>query len=238
MCFSFPQELCNVLVSTMAWKILYIFWRIIGICPFGLKNWRTICVSKFGAFHSVIFSLVYFLSYTQIAANKTNFHVKHQTTMNKVADVVGHTLETMLTITIWISFGCRQKCIRTIQKAFLRVIKNCELLGIQETHSNVIKIGQYQTVIANVIWLPFYIVHQIHAPRNVNRFLLCFFCTCHSMLPNFIIFYCTVVNVIRDQFRSLNRKLREIVEIDATPIDRLGRKNRSKTTRQVKDITI
>ena len=196
----------------MTSKILYIFWKLIGLCPFSLSENGIIQISYSGIFYSTILTLSYTMIYIRAMMNHSRLGKPCETTMSTIADIVAHSSEFWMIFVTWLCFGLCQDRIRRMQILLNEINESCDIFGIVIEYSNIIRTTKIQTVIVNFsfmmviasgplqrstsawfelsVWVPFSVVRIVY--------------------PNFTILFIAAMSAIRSRFQSLNEKIKQL----------------------------
>ena len=219
--------------------MLYIFWKIIGLCPFRLTKRGTIRMSYGGAFYSAVLSVWFTVTYLRAMNDRANFVKPGKSPMSEISDFICDTSTYSMVVIMWLTLGFRQKHIQDIQKSFRSIVETCEILGIREVHVRMVKVLKIQVTIMNTLAISFFLLGHLSAPSVQFRLDIWMpFNGTKLVYPNFILLLITLMTVIRDQFRSINHKIQQLSRENKTILkirDINRRKKYWQQSRQVKN---
>lgn len=202
----------------MSLKLLYIFWKTIGLCPFNLTESGIIKFSYGGVSYSTILSLSYGLCYYRVIVNRAYYMQPSETPMSMIADMAAITAQFWMIVTTWLRFGYHQNALKSICLSFGRISETCRILGIREVRSLSVTSVTIKTAFLSCAWTTMFVSsnlliwglhssqYRVRVPFNFGRLVY----------PNFVVLFTAAMTVIRDQFRALNNRLQGHSRGDST----------------------
>lgn len=198
-------------------RIHYVFWKLIGLCPFVISKNGKISFSYVGLFYSIALAFVYLICWIKAMKNRLLFSKPRETPMSLIADIVGKSAQFFMVITTWLLFGFRQNRFRSLQESFNKFSDSCVIFGIRNISSDPVKNATILAVVFNFVWVGVLVCgHFQHSKATTYKVLTWMpFNFGRIVYPNFMIIFVIAMNLIRDRFRSLNDAIGELSQTNS-----------------------
>ncbi|XP_043285601.1 uncharacterized protein [Venturia canescens] len=213
-------------------KVLYTFFKMIGLCPFAISKNGKFRFSYSGVFYSIALASVSFFCYMKAMKNRLAFIKPRQTTMFLVADILAKSTAFLTAVTTWLIFAFRQNRFRSLQKSFNKFSEACIVFGVCDGPRYLMKNGTILAVICNVAWGSVLVCgHLQHSKSSTYQFLTwLLFNFGRIIYPNLTIIFFIAMSLVKERFRLLNDAIGQLssVNLGRQAIRKKNGKNRSR----------
>lgn len=195
-------------------KIVFLLWRIIGLCPYRLDDKKIVRFSYIGLFYSIGLAFLYSVCFVRAMLGSSGFYGRYSSPMARISDLVASSCECCMVVTTWLTFAFSQHRFRRVQMSFKKILNSCAQLGITGAHVDAVKRISKIAVIFNSTWSLCFFLGNLYPPEHIDIVVWIPFNLGHIVFPNFIMLYIGIMRSIHALFLLINEKLREIPEVD------------------------
>ena len=194
-------------------RILYVYWKILGLCPFVVNDFGLIEFSYGGLTYAIILTVCYTVFYVRAVASRTAFALSRESPMSIIADFSGLSIEFALIVLTWLCFGFRQKRMKRIILLFKKSNEQYEALGIRRDLTkkflNHVKI---HALIINAVWYFLYTIDHLllFSCKEFHLSVWLPFNILRVVSRNIVVMYIYTMKAIEKKFYLLNKKIQEL----------------------------
>lgn len=193
-------------------KWLYIYWKILGVCPIVLVGKKIVVFKKRGILYAVVLTLTYIFLYARVCTYRIFLGQPHETSSSVTADFLGLSMEFLTIVTSWLFFGFRQNELREIIKMVRSIKALLKISVIDPKAADSIRVLKVTTILMNVTWLLLYgcdmlfiydyktFQYDVWLPFNVPRLVS----------HNVVIIYLNSLLTMKKIFHFLNNGIRDL----------------------------
>ncbi|THK32952.1 gustatory receptor 8CTE, partial [Diachasma alloeum] len=204
-----PQNKTTQKPKSPVSKSMFLFLKLIGMCPFTLDKIDIIRRSKTASLYSTILIVGYTLCYCRVVVSRISIMLPRETNMLVVMDFIGLGLDYWVIMVVWFYALVYQNELRCILKHFITTKREVVLLGMTECYDDFTMNLRIFVISLNLFFFVLYVVDHallyhikefefgVWLPFNLPR--------CVSI--NMVGIYLYALKTIQTRFQFINLRI-------------------------------
>lgn len=197
-----------------AW--VYIFWKILGLCPLAFVENDVIVYEKGGLFYTMLLTLSFIFFYYRVIEARIYLRQPHETSVIVTADFFGLSFQFFMIITSWLILAFRQNELRKFIETFKLIDVYLKIFGIDQYRQDVVRKLKLSLIFVNSIWLFLFccdhfflydnvaLQFEVWIPFNVPR----------GISHNVVVMFANSLLTMKSIFHLLNQRISELLRND------------------------
>lgn len=193
----------------MTWRILLLYWKILGLCPFNIAEDGVIRFSYAGTIYGLILAVMYSYYYLLAITTQMTFVLPRKTPITVISNFSGLTVEYACLVLVWLYLGHRRGRLQRMLTRLKNINESFADHGMRTDDTKFLRNVKIHTTILNIVWyLVCAIAYQlflhfepfklsvwmpIMIPRGVNH--------------NVVLIFVSALRLIKKRFSLLNERI-------------------------------